>query len=268
MNPLRFLACLLCFFPLSTCSEPPPAAVSAVPSSSDKGPPRPPISLDRTDSTCRAELRRAQADAQRGQLAYFLFQRARYADDLDTLLRGYGIGFLHIPMNCTGSERCYASYMDSVLARVHGPAFLDRLKQKADQRFLSAWPTRTYWYWDLDVPPRGRVADVDAYVTGHLPRPRGWDTRPKLGSFGEYAERQYLFATLTVDRTGQLGSIHFPADRPGNVKATNRRFLPVVQREIRRLIRAAGPWQAGQLTGHAVTATLLVDVTLNPEQMP
>jgi hypothetical protein len=55
---------------------------------------------------------------------------------------------------------------------------------------------------------------------------------------------------------------------PGNVKATNRRFLPVVQREIRRLIRVAGPWQAGQLAGHAVSATLDVDVTLNPEQMP
>lgn len=239
-----------------------------MPSGPQKRLPRPPDSIDRTDSTCRAALRRAQADVQRGQLTYFLLQRARYADDLDTLLRGYGIGFLHSPMDCTGGERCYASYMDSVIARVHGPAFLDRLKQKADQRFLSAWPTRTYWYGDLDVPPRGRVADVDADVTAHLPRPRGWDTYPKLGSFGRYAERQYLFATLTVDRAGQLASIHFPADMPGNVNATNRRFLPVVQQEIRRLLRAAGPWQAGQLAGHAVRATLLVDVTLNPEQMP
>ncbi|WP_157781007.1 hypothetical protein [Hymenobacter sedentarius] len=231
-------------------------------------PPPPPGSIDRTDSTCRAELRRAHADAQRGQLTYFLFRRARYADDLDTFLRRYGLRFRYNPMNCTLEDLCYAHYMDSVIARGHGPAFLDRLKQKADQRFLSAWPTRNYWYWDLDVPPRGRVEDVEAYVTAHLPRPRGWDTRPELGLFGELAERQYLFATLTVDRTGQLGSIRFPADRPGNVKATNRRFLPAIQREIRRLIRTAGPWQAGQLAGHAVSATLYVDVTLNPEQMP
>jgi hypothetical protein len=268
MKPLCLVARLLCFFLLSACSEQPPAEVRAVPLGPQKLPPRPPYSIERTDSTCHAELGRAQVDAQRGQLTYFLFQRARYADDLDTLLRGYGIRFCHIPMNCTGEERCYGYYMDSIITRLHGPAFLDRLKQKADQRFLSAWPTRNYLYWDLDVPPRGRVEDVDAYVTAHLPRPRGWDTRPKLGSFGQYAERQYLFTTLTVDRTGQLGSIHFPADMPGNVKATNRRFLPVVQREIRRLIRAAGPWQAGQLAGHAVSATLDVDVTLNPEQMP
>jgi hypothetical protein len=148
-------------------------------------------------------------------------------------------------MNCTGEEQCYGYYMDSVITRLHGPAFLKRLKQQADQRFLSAWPTRNYLSWDLDVPPRGRVEDVDAYVTAHLPHPRGWDTRPKLGSFGEYAERQYLSATFTVDHTGQLGSIRFPADMPGNVKGANRRFLPVVQREIRHLIRAAGPWQAG-----------------------
>lgn len=268
MKPLCFVARLLCLFLLSACSQQPPAKVSAVSSGPQKRPLRPPGSIDRTDSTCRAELRQAQADAQHGQLTYFLFQRARYADDLDTLLRGYGIRFRHRPMNCTGEEQCYGYYMDSVITRLHGPDFLDHLKQKADQRFLSAWPTRNYLYWDLDVPPRGRIEDVDAYVTAHLPRPRGWDTRPKLGRFGEYAERQYLFATLTVDHTGQLGSIHFPADMPGNVKDTNRRFLRVVQREIRRLIRAAGPWQAGQLAGHTVSATLYVDVTLNPEQMP
>ena len=268
MKLLCLIARLLCFFLLSACSEQPPVEVSAVPLGPQKLPHRPAYSIDRTDSSCRAELRRAQADAQRGQLTYFLFQRARYAGDLDTLLRGYGIRFRYSPMNCTGEERCYSCCMDSVITRLHGPAFLDRLKQKADQRFLSAWPTRNYLYGDLDVPPRGRVEDVGAYATAHLPLPRGWDARPKLGSFGQYAERQYLFATLTVDRTGQLGSIHFPADMPGNVKATNRRFLPVVQREIRRLIRAAGPWQAGHLAGHAVSATLYVDVTLNPEQMP
>lgn len=265
MKPLCFVVRLLCSFLLSACSQQPPVEGSAGP---PKLPPRPPGSIDRTDSTCRAELKRAQTDAQHGQLTYFLFRRARYADDLDTLLRGHGIGFLHIPMNCTRSNQCYASYMDSVIARVHGPAFLDRLKQQADHRFVSAWPTRTYWYGDLDVPPRGRVADVDAYVTAHLLRPRGWDTRPKLGSFGASAERQYLLATLTVDRAGRLGSIRFPAEMPGNVKANNRRFLPSVQREIRRLIRVAGPWQPGQLAGHAVSATFWVDVTLNPEQMP
>lgn len=100
-----------------------------------KLPPRPPGSINRTDSTCRAKLRQVQADAQHGQLTYCLFRRARYADDLDTLLRGHGIRFRYNPLNCTGEEQCYGSYMDSVITHLHGPAFLDRLKQQADHRF-------------------------------------------------------------------------------------------------------------------------------------
>ncbi|GAB3320706.1 hypothetical protein GCM10027511_31210 [Hymenobacter humi] len=238
------------------------------PPSPQQTPPRGPYFLNRTDSTCRAELQHAQADAQQGQLTYFLFQKARYAADLDTLLHGHGIRFRYNPMNCTQQERCYAHYMDSVITRLHGPAFLERIKQATSQRFVSAWRTRTYREWDLDVPPHGGIQDLDAYVTANLPRPQGWDTRPKLGMFQGIAERQFLFAALTVERSGQLGEISFPADMPSNVNATNRRYLPSVKQEIRRLLRAAGPWQAGRLAGQRVSATLYVDVTLNPEQMP
>jgi hypothetical protein len=118
--------------------------------------------------------------------------------------------------------------------------------------------------------PGGGIPDLDAYVTANLSHPQGWDVRPKQNTLSGsgWNERQYLTAAVFVDRNGQLGDISFPADGPRNVKATNRRFLPFLHQHIRRLLRAAGPWQAGQLAGHRVSATLYVDVTLNPEQMP
>jgi hypothetical protein len=263
---------LLCLLLLSACSQQQPAGVTGgqLHPTQHHLPPRGPYYLDRTDSTCRTELQQAQADAQQGQLTYFLFGPARYAADLDTLLHGYSIRFRHIPMSCTGEERCYGYYMDSVITRLHGSTFLGRLKQTVNQRFLAAWPTRHYMYWDLDEAPRGGIPDLDAYVTANLSHPQGWDVRPKQNTLSGsgWNERQYLTAAVFVDRNGQLGDISFPADGPRNVKATNRRFLPFLHQHIRRLLRAAGPWQAGQLAGHRVSATLYVDVTLNPEQMP
>lgn len=260
MKILDPAARLFCFLLLSACSQQQPAEVSASP----PGPPGVPYFIDRTNSACRTELRDAQVDAQQGQLTYFLFQKVRYADDLDTLLRGHGIRFRYNPMNCTGEELCYAYAMDSIITRLHGSTFLGQLKQAANQRFAAAWRTRTYTYWDLDVPPQGGIQDLDEYVTVNLTRPQGWDTRPKRDTLAGYAERQYLIASLTVESNGQVGEISFPAHKPSNVKATNRRYLPFLKQEIRRLIRKAGPWQAGQLAGHWVRATLYVDVTLNP----
>jgi hypothetical protein len=268
MKILYPVARFLCFLLLSACSQQRPAKESGGPTRPTPLPPPGPYFVNHADSACRAELQHAQADAQQGQFTYCLFQRARYADDLDTLLHGYGIRLRYNPMNCTGEDQCYGYYMDSAITRLHGPGFLDRLKQAAQQRFVSAWRTRTYQDWDLDAPPHGHIKDLDAYVTANLPRPQGWDTRPKLGMFQGYAERQFLMATLTVDRSGQLEAISFPADIPNNVKPTNQRYLPFVKQNIRRLIHAAGPWQAGQLAGHEVSATLYLDVTLNPEQMP
>lgn len=272
MNPLS-AACLLCLLLLSACSPQQPAGVTGGqrPAAQHPLPSRGPYHIDRTDATCRAEFQQAQADARQGQLTYVLFGPARYAADLDTLLHGYGIRFRHIPMSCTGEDRCYGYYMDSVITRLHGAAFLGRLKQRANQRFVAAWPTRHYLYWDLDEAPQGSIQDLDAYITANLSHPQGWDLRPKRTTFpgAEWTERQYLTAALFVDRNGQLKDISFPANAfLRNVKATNHRFLPVLHQHIRRLLRAAGPWQAGQLAGHRVGATLYVDVTLNPEQMP
>jgi hypothetical protein len=166
---------LLCLLLLSACSQQQPAGVTGgqLHPTQHHLPPRGPYYLDRTDSTCRTELQQAQADAQQGQLTYFLFGPARYAADLDTLLHGYSIRFRHIPMSCTGEERCYGYYMDSVITRLHGSTFLGRLKQTANQRFLAAWPTRHYMYWDLDEAPRGGIPDLDAYVTANLSHPQG-----------------------------------------------------------------------------------------------
>ncbi|MDU0368866.1 hypothetical protein ACFPAF_00550 [Hymenobacter endophyticus] len=265
---MKYLRIILLVFCVQACSSPkdttPPAEREPAELSAFLPPPKPNpykfFKADRTDTACLAELQKAQQDFLKNKLVYvsaFDGGFERYDDELKEILSEHNIVYEPIGMNCIGYNMCYGHYMDSIIIQRHGNRFLDNMRRKADQLYLSRWATKTYRSFGVDIAPDYCAMQPEQYILSKLYMPANWDNKPMTNW------RQFIMLDVLIDSTGTVSLVSF--DTASNLKKSNQKHRAYFKKEIARIIRSMGRWQPAILNSHKVKCWQYIDVDLDKE---
>ncbi len=118
-----------------------------------------------TDSLCNSSLLDARQDLANGIIAVdeyvgFYKARPRYRDQLDSLIRGFGMtptffrGENCVPPPKGQTDGCYNFLMDKYIAKIYGKDFKRKLHITADSLFFEKNRTDTIYFLDCDKRPQ------------------------------------------------------------------------------------------------------------------
>ncbi|WP_170254851.1 hypothetical protein, partial [Phaeodactylibacter luteus] len=216
---------------------------------------------DFENEDCKIQIDSAKIDVENGRLVYEDTKGGwsiiRYDDEMEEILKEYGIEYVEIGPNCTLEQECYGYYMDSIISQRFGKEFIKQIEQKADSLFLSRWKTKTYEYWDIDESPSYK-GDAEVYIENRVKPPLNWDSIPM-----EF-ERQFIIVEVTISNKGNLDNWEF--DEFYNLKESNEQFLPELKSQISQIIKEMEEWTPGKLIGKDVNSKIWLDIDLDKER--
>ncbi len=217
---------------------------------------------DFENEDCKLQIDSAKIDVEKGRLVYEDYKGGwsiiRYDDEMEEILKEYGIEYEVTGPNCMLEQDCYGYYMDSVIHQKFGKEFIKQIEKEADSLFSSKWETKTYDNWDIDEPPFYKGGDAEKYIRNKVRDPSNWDTIPI-----EF-ERQFLIVEASIDNNGNLRSWEF--DDFYNLKESNEQFLPKIKEEINQIIKEMTYWEPGKLMGKKVNSRIWLDIDLDNER--
>ena len=211
---------------------------------------------------CKIQIDSAKIDVENGRLVYEDTKGGwsiiRYDDEMEEILKEYGIEYVETGPNCTLEQECYGYYMDSIISQRFGKEFIKQIEQRADSLFLSRWKTKTYESWDIDEYPIFKEGDAELYIERKLRFPNNWDTIPMK------FERQYLTIDVYISNTGEM--IKWEFDELYNLKESNEPFLPDIRRQIGQVLKRMHDWTPAKLNGKNVNSKIWLDINLDKEE--
>jgi len=217
---------------------------------------------DFENEDCKLQIDSAKIDVENGKLVYEDTKGSwaiiRYDDEMEEILKEYGIKYVETGPNCTLEQECYGYYMDSIISQRFGKEFIKQIEQRADSLFLSRWKTKTYESWDIDESPMYKEGDAELYISRKIRFPNSWDTIPMK------FERQYLMIDVYISNTGEM--IKWEFDELYNLKESNEQFLPNIRRQIGEVLKRMHDWTPAKLNGKKVNSKIWLDINLDKEE--
>lgn len=261
ISSLILFACLSC----ETNNEVPEANGNRIEKTKKTVPPPPPPDKYHTnfqDGECKNQIDSARQDVKNGKLVYEDNSGAwaiiRYDNEMEEILKEYGIEYKKTGPNCVFEQECYGYFMDSIISQRFGEGFIKQVEERADSLFLSRWKTKTYESWDIDEPPFYKKGDAEIYIENRIRYPKNWDSTPME------SERQYITVDVYIDNDGKL--ISWELHELYNLKESNKKLLPELKKQINQIIKDMVKWRPGQLNGKAVNSKIWLDIDLDEER--
>lgn len=217
---------------------------------------------DFDNDECKWQIESAKIDVRNGKLVYEDpnggWSIIRYDDEMEEILKDYGIEYIEMGPNCTLEQECYGYYMDSIINQRFGQEFIKQIEQKADSLFLSKWKTKTYEHWDIDESPIFKEGDAELYIEQKIRFPNNWDTIPMK------FERQFLMVDVWINNEGKM--INWEFDEYYNLKESNKQFLPNIQRQVEQMLKKMIDWTPAKLNNKKVNSKIWLDIDLDKEE--
>jgi len=217
---------------------------------------------DFDDDECKQQIDSAKMDVGNGKLVYEDTKGGwsiiRYDDEMEEILKEYGIEYVETGPNCTLEQECYGFYMDSIISQRFGKDFIKQIEQRADSLFLSKWKTKTYESWDIDESPMFKEGDAELYIERRIRFPINWDTIPMK------FERQYLMIDVYINNNEKMTNWEF--DELYNLKESNEQFLSTIRRQIEQILKEMHNWTPAKLNRKKVNSKIWLDINLDNEE--
>lgn len=217
---------------------------------------------DFDNKECKQQIDSAKIDVKHGKLVFEDnsggWKIIRYDDEMEDILKEYGIQYKETGPNCTLEQECYGYYMDSIINQRFGKEFIKQIEQRADSLFLSRWETKIYDSWNIDEPPYYKEGNAEIYIKQRIKFPENWDTIPM-----EF-ERQFVTVEVFIDNEGKLTKWEF--HKLYNLKESNEKLLSEIRNQINQIVKKMKQWIPGKLTDKDVNSKDWLDIDLDKER--
>lgn len=190
--------------------------------------------VPQTDRICSEEIAMAKKDISTGKLSYcydagsLLYQPVRCENEMDSLLKFYGIGYENTITSDViiegQTQGCYRDYMNEMISKRFGNKFIDSLMYKADSIYIGKNSNYVFDSHEIDTEPKfpGDTTDENANFNPGLQREFNRRVQYPADYVKKKKESQMAFANfdLEIDKFGKatIKNFSFQFDNEQNYK--------------------------------------------------